>query len=143
MKRIFLIPLALVAISFACIPLSFLGCASLAPGADPIVVRTEQAETTAKSTFDLVLNVDQADRGFWRTNAPAFHGFCEWLRVPTPAGTNILPRCSAMIWSADMVKQSYKAGAASSNTLYTVVVTLESAITQACAWTTIVNSTPH
>lgn len=120
------------------------GCATLAPGADPLVVRTEQSETTAKSTFDFVLNLDNSDRGFWRTNAPGFHNFCEWLRQPQPAGTNILPRCSAMIWDVNMIKADYKASRASSNTLYTILVTLESALNQASSWSTLVtNSVSH
>src|SRR6185312_16847534 len=36
------------------------GCAPLQPGADPIVVRTEQTETVAKGTFDDLLGIDNA-----------------------------------------------------------------------------------
>src|SRR5688572_19337335 len=58
------------------------GCASIKPGNDPLVVNVERAETIAKSTFDLVLNVDHTDREFWKAKAPAFHDFCNWLRQP-------------------------------------------------------------
>jgi hypothetical protein len=121
-------------------------CASLAPGADPLVVRVEQAETTGKSTFDLVLNEDNSNRSFWKTNAPAFHNFAEWLRQPqTVEATNTLPRASAMLISLDDVKLAYKASktAGNSNLLYTIVATTEAAVSQASAWITISTNNPH
>lgn len=116
------------------------GCAHLQPGANPIVVRVEQAETSAKASFVMALNTDNMDRGFWRTNAPAFHGFCEWLRVPTPYGTNTLPRYRALLLSLDDVKLDYKAARASSNQLYTALVTFESVATQAGSWLNILTN---
>ena len=121
------------------------GCASLTPGSDPIVVRVEQAQTSAMATFDLVLHVDQADRGFWRTNAPAFHQFCEWLRTPTPySGTN-LARCQVMQLNVSDLKLAYKASksAGSSNALYSAWATLNTAIGQSTSWTTIVTTPTH
>lgn len=118
------------------------GCAPLQPGADPVVVRAEQAEAAASSSFHLALQLDQLDRGFWRTNAPAFHGYCEWLRIPTPyQTTTILPRYRVLLLSFDDVKLDYKAGRATSNILFTAVTTLQSAASQAEAWLTIVSST--
>lgn len=115
-----------------------LGCAHLAPGADPLVVRVEQTQTTAKGAFDLVLKFDHANRPYWRTNAPAFHDFCEWLRVPTTTTAGVsLPRCSAMLWTLDSVKVAYKAGSASSNALVTALATVTEAANQANAWLTI------
>jgi len=123
------------------IALLVFGCAKLQPGADPLIVRAEQTEQVAKATFDLVLNVDHSDRGFWRTNAPAFHGFCEWLRQPQPVwGTNVLPRASAMIANLDTVKLDYRAARASSNALITALLTLSSAVDQASAWSIIVTN---
>lgn len=118
------------------------GCAPLQPGADPLVVRTEQTLTVAKSSFDLVLHVDEAHRDFWRVQAPAFHSFCEDLRTPVTLGTNNLPRCSAMLWSVDQVKLRYKEGRASFDDLETVLVTLQGTVDQAQAWLTIVTNTP-
>lgn len=120
-----------------------IGCMRLRPGADPLVVRVEQSEAVSKSSFDLVLRVDNLDRGFWRTNAPAFHGFCEWLRYPVPVWkTNTLPRASAMIANLNTVKVDYKQARASSNDLYIALITLQSAANQASAWAAIVtNST--
>jgi hypothetical protein len=119
------------------------GCVKLKPGADPIVVRAEQAEAGAKATFDLVLKTDQIDRGYWRTNAPAFHNFCEWLRQPQPVwGTNYLPRASAMIANLDNVKQDYKAARGSSNAVITALITLQSAVTEASAWSAVVTNRP-
>lgn len=111
------------------------GCAPLQPGADPLVVRVEQTQTTAKGAFDLVLNVDQANREFYRTNAAAFHSFCEWLRVPTPvSGGGVLPRASAMLWTLDAEKLAYKAGSASSNNLVLVWTMVQTNVTQAQTW---------
>jgi aconitase B len=57
--------------------------------------------STASATFDLLLRVDNTDRGFWRTNAPAFHQFCEWLRTPTPYQAQTVPRCVALQLNVD------------------------------------------
>jgi len=86
------------------------GCAHLAPGSRAVVVRAEQSITLANATFDSAIHIDDANRPFFRTNAPAFHAFCEWLRVPVvilPL-TNSLPRGLAIVESADAVKNAYK-----------------------------------
>jgi hypothetical protein len=141
---VFLIFVGLISFALA-VGITITSCASLAPGADPLVVRVEQTETTAKSTFDLVLNEDNSNRPFWMTNAPAFHAFCEWLRQPqTVEVTNTLPRASAMLLSLDDVKVAYQASktAGNSNLLYTIVATTEAAVSQASAWITIATNTP-
>jgi hypothetical protein len=122
-----------------------LGCKSLTAGADPLVVRVEQTETTAKAGFDAVLNEDNSNRSFWITNAPAFHKFCEWLRQPqTVEGTNSLPRAAAMLVSLDDVKVAYKSAStsANSNLLFTIVGTVEAAVLQAQSWLTIATNNP-
>lgn len=119
------------------------GCVKLKPGADPLVVRVEQTEAGAKATFDLVLKIDHTDRGFWRTNAPAFHNFCEWLRQPQPVwGTNQLPRASAMIVNLDNIKQDYVASRASSNAVISALTVLQSAVREASAWSGVVTNRP-
>ena len=134
-------------LAFACLVfmpvLCFTGCASLQPGADPVVVNTERAETLGKSTFDLVLNTDNTDRAFWATNVPAFHNFCEWLRQPqTIEATNTLPRALALLLSLDDVKRDYQAGLSSSNALQTALVTFEGVVDQAVSWSTIITNQP-
>jgi hypothetical protein len=112
-----------------------LGCVPLQPGADPLIVRCEQAETIAKTSFDGVLSIDNSQRDFYRTSAPAFHNFCEWLRQPqTVEVTNTLPRATAMIVSLDDVKLAYKGARASSNDVWIALQTLTSAMGQANAW---------
>lgn len=114
------------------------------PGSDPLVVNVERLEASAVATFDFVLNVDNADRGFWRTNALAFHGFCEWLRAPMVVDqTNQLPRGLAMVKQLDNVKLAYKSSKADSNAVNTVFLTLQSAFNQASAWATITTNTVH
>lgn len=116
----------------------FFGCANIQPGEDPLVVRCEQTEATAKASFDMVLNIDHADRGFWKTNAPAFHSFCEWLRQPQVVNqTNELPRASAMIWSLNNVKVNYQIGRQTSNDVVTALLTLQGAVNEAQAWVTV------
>lgn len=134
-----LLSVLLVIASFVC--LSGPGCATIEPGEDPLVVRAEQAEYTAKATFDLILNVDHSDRGFWRTNAPAFHSFCEWLRQPQTVWiTNSLPRASAMILNLNAIKNAYKGSKVYSNDVISVMYTLQSIADQASAWSTIVTN---
>lgn len=115
------------------------GCVKLMPGADPLIVRAEQTEQAAKASFDLVLSVDHLDRGFWRTNAPAFHSFCEWLRQPQPAmKTNLLPRGAAMIADLNDVKNTYRLAHSESNALITAIATLGAVNEKAAAWSAIV-----
>lgn len=127
----------------ALVALFIYGCSTVQPGEDPLVVRTEQTEATAKASFDLVLNIDHANRPFWRTNAPAFHSFCEWLRQPQTVDlTNTLPRASALIWQLNTVKNNYMLARAGSNDVVTALTTLQSAVNQAQAWQTIIQSNP-
>ena len=147
MKKLYpLAPLLLLLTALTLLGFLLAGCATLNPGADPLVVRVEQTLTTANATFDMVLHVDQADRGFWRTNAPAFHGFCEWLRTPvsTYADGN-QPRAVAMQLNLDGLKNDYKANktVAGSNTLYRALLTLNAAVSQSSSWSNIITSPTH
>lgn len=130
------IPRAAGMIAFFLGVLFLAGCARLQPGASPIVVRTEQLEKSAKATFDLVLGADNRRREFFKTNAPAFHGFCEWLRQPLPVDGRNYPRAAALIKNVSNVKLAFKTGRASSNDVVTVITTLESAAVQATFWKT-------
>lgn len=133
---VLILPLALMVVGSV-------SCSSVAPGSDPIVVRAEQAETVGKSTFDLILNVDNANRQWWISNVPQFHSFCEWLRQPQVVDvTNSLPRCSALIWSLNDVKHSYMTGAATSNVVLTAAITLEGVVNQAASWMTVATNSP-
>ncbi len=128
------------------LPAIWVGCASLTPGADPLVVRVEQSESGATATFDFVLNEDNANRPFWQTNAPAFHKFVEWLRTPTPYvnGTNY-PRCVVLQLNVDDLKLRYQAAksASNSNLLVSVVSALEAALSQAASWENIATNSIH
>jgi len=112
------------------------GCAALDPGANALIVRTEQAEATGYSTLDTFLKIDDADRGFFITNAPAMHQFAESLRqwkvIIMPDGTVQTNRVwVSYLKSLDAVKVSYKAGTTSSNALAIALATVETAIGQA------------
>jgi hypothetical protein len=144
---------AAAAITIACLLAILLtsGCASIAPGADPFVVRVEQTQATANATFDMVLHIDQADRGFWKTNAPGFHNFCEWLRTPIVycgAPTHeCIPRarCVVMQLDVDDLKAAYKATKTptSSNALWSAWSVLSTAIAQSTSWSNIVTTPTH
>lgn len=128
-----------ILLAFVCVVV--FGCAQLKPGTDPLLVRTEQTEAAAKSTFDLILSIDHSDRGFWRTNAPAFHAFAEWLRQPQIVFvTNILPRASAMIVSLNNVKHEYMLSKAYSNSLVSAIAVLEAANVEAGAWAGVITN---
>jgi len=133
--------LSIPAISFVVLCAFLTSCAQLRPGADPLVIRAEQTESAAKVTFDLVLNIDNADRGFWRTNAPAFHNFVEWLRQPQIVWPpNVLPRASAMILSLNTIKVEYALSLQSSNALVSAIAVLQSAATEANAWSIVITN---
>lgn len=130
--------LALVCLSPILVALH--GCATVDPGQSTFVVRVEQTQEGAAATFDFVLQTDQLNRGFWRTNAPAFHNFCEWLRTPVPFGQMQLQRALAMQANVQELKKTYKTNrdAGSSNQLYLAWQTLSTAISQANSWSNIV-----
>lgn len=115
---------------------TLIGCARLQPGADPIIVRAEQVEKSAKASFDLVLHIDGSRREWFKTNAPAFHEFCEWLRVKQDVNGHKYPRSTALIKNVDNVKVAYKQGRASSNDVVTIITTLDAAAAQASFWQT-------
>lgn len=122
----------------------FIGCATLQPGADPLVVRAEQVETVAQSAFDTVVILDNSNRAFWLTNAPAFHQFCEWLRTPvTIESTNSMRRGLAMVKLVDNAKLIYKANKSQSNILVQALSDLQGAVTQAQSWQIIIQSPVH
>ena len=112
------------------------GCAALQPGADPLVVRAEQAQTVARSTFDFVLTLDNTDRGFWRTNTPTFHSFCSFLREPMPYKGAPMPRVIYVQIQLDDLKLAYKGAktTTNSNALYTALIVLQELSSQAAAW---------
>lgn len=119
------------------------GCNSVTPGSDPLVVRTEQAESGATNTLSLIVNLDDANRGFWMTNAPALHTFAESLRKPVQIDGITLPAGLAAVRSVDDTKVAYIAGKATSNDLAMAVSVLQSLLSQASAWSTIVSNTPN
>lgn len=129
-----------------CLSLFLIGCASLNPGADPLVVRVEQGQAGANATFDFVLREDNANREFWKTNALAFHQFCEWLRTPqTYMGTTNMPRVVVMQLNVDDLKTAYKnsKNTGSSNALWSAFSVFSAALGQAASWQSIVTTTTH
>lgn len=125
--------------------LVFAGCATLEPGADAFVVRVEQTQTIASATTDMILRIDNADRGMWRSNAPAFHAFCESLRTPVPYGSNTLSRVVVIQLNVDDLKLAYKASRStgSSNALYSAWYVLNALTLQASSWSNIITSPIH
>lgn len=121
------------------------GCATLDPNADPLVVRTEQIQRGADATFDFVLHVDNADRGFWRTNAPAFHTFCEGLRTMVPYGTGTIQRVLAAELNVQQLKVRYKTNrdSGNSNALFQASSALSTLVVQANSWSNIVTLPVH
>lgn len=117
------------------------GCATILPGNDPLVVETERVLTIGQGTFELVTTIDDANRSFWKTNAPPFHEFVEWLRTKiTLNETNIVRRGPGMLQSLNNVKIEYKQHKASSNAVYTVLATVQSALNEAQTWLATVNT---
>lgn len=108
------------------------GCAALSPGADPIVVRAQQSESVGYATIDTFLKIDNANRGFFVTNAPALHNYAEWLRQPQIVnGTNVYPRGIAYFMSLDNIVVQYQQGLVNSNQVANVLANVETVINQA------------
>ena len=134
----------LIILTVAALLFIAVGCASIQPGQDALVVNAERLETVSASAFDTVVILDNSNRSFWITNAPAFHGFCEWIRTPiTIESTNTLPRGLAMIKLVDDAKLVYEVNKSQSNILIQVVADLQGVFNQASSWTLIVQSPTH
>jgi len=133
MKRLLLTPLLLI-----------LGCATLDPGANAFIVRVEQGQSIAQPTFDLVLNLDNDARAFWRTNAAPFHQFAEWLRAPVIYSNSPLQRVIAIQAQVQDLKMAYKTtrDAGHSNELFLAWTVLDKAINQAAGWSMIITNSP-
>lgn len=123
----------------------FVSCATVNPDADVLVVRTEQAQAGALATFDFIIYMDHSNRTFWRTNAPAFHAFAEWLRTPQSYGTSEVPRAVAIQLNLDDLKQTYKFArtSANSNALWAALQVLNAAVAQSWSWSNIITSPIH
>lgn len=99
-----------------------------------LVLHVEQTEAVAQASFDAFLRLDNANRPFYRTNAPPLHRFAEWLREPvalraTPGLTNAtLPRVSALLWDLDQTKLAFEKGKASSNVLVQALAPVETTL---------------
>lgn len=120
-----------------------MSCRKLDPGADPIVVRTEQALEMGRATFLFTLQVNDKDRDFFRARTPEFHAFCETLRRPTPyplTSTNLLPQWRVWLLSVDDVKRDYKAGRATGDAVLTSLSVLNGLLEQAEAWNTVITN---
>lgn len=118
-----------------------IGCKTVTAGSDPVVVHAEQIEASADAAFQLVVSLDNSDRGFWTTNAPAFHNFAEWLRQPVPVPSNPNePRGLGMILLVDQAKLAYETNNAMTNVLNTALADLQTALNQASAWSTIIQT---
>jgi len=116
------------------------GCITTQSTSDNIIIRAEQAESGTKAAFDFVTASDDINRAFWKTNAPAFHNFAEWLRTPLTNNGVMYRRGLLMIKQVDDAKMLYKSNASQSNALLNVILDLEAAKSQASAWSTIVTS---
>lgn len=141
--------LALTFVALVASVLCFTACAPLDPKADPLVVRTEQVQLISEGGLDFIIATDQLDRGFWRTNAPAFHKFCEYLREKLPAaglpdGRTNLQRYLLSQWELDQAKLAYKGAksAATSNALRSAQISLKALEDQTAAWLTIITNRP-
>lgn len=124
------------------------GCVTPQPGADPFVIKVEQSQSLANATVQFVLDIDNSNRPFWRTNAPAYHQFCEWLRTPVPWGnppTNTLVRALAIQWNVQEAKLAYKQnrGPEGSNTLFAAWSLMNTVINQSVSWSNIVTQPVH
>ena len=132
MRPIRLIIVGLVTMVFCCLAgLVVTGCSTVAAGSDPLVVRAQQVETVAYSAFDTFLKIDNADRAFIASNAPAVHAFAEQLRQPVLDGTNQTRQGLLWITQLDRITQAYETNGASSNAVEASIAVLQTAIISA------------
>lgn len=100
-------------------------CKSLDAGADPLVVRVEQAERIAFATFDAFLRIERQ-----QSLGRDAHAVAEWLRSPVGGS----PRGIALLESLDTVKRAYKLNRGdrtARDNLIAALASVESALAQA------------
>ena len=116
------------------------GCASLQPGADPVVVRCQQAERVAFSTFDTFVHLVADNEVRVKSIAPAAFDFAEWLRAKQLDGT---PRGLSMISSLGRVRRAYEANRSADNkaSVLSALAALQAAVTESQKHLAVIN--PH
>lgn len=100
-----------LAILLLLLPLMFAGCASLKPGADPLVVRCQQTERMAFETLDTFLRIERSQAARIRAVAPSVSDFAGWLREPLADG----PRGISLVKSLGAVRRAYQADRSDGN----------------------------
>lgn len=105
------------------------GCASLQPGADPLVVRCQQAEATAFATFDTFVHLVADHEAKVKATVPAAFAFAEWLRAKQPDG---LPRGLSLVESLGTVRRAYAANRtpAGKASLLSALASLQAAVAE-------------
>jgi hypothetical protein len=101
------------------------GCSTIAPGADPLIVRTEQTETFATNTFNTFLTLEWENQAFVLANAPYIHTFAESLRQPVMDGNKPIRQCYYWVLLLDRAKVAYQAGTGSSNQVLNALSAVE------------------
>lgn len=138
-ERFWMLPVLALSVGLIFAPLFLHGCATLDPNASPFIVHTEQVQASAKASVQFILSVDNFNRQFWITNAPALHNFCEYLRAPIPPANH--SRATTIQLNVQTLKVRYKENrsAGNSNALYLVVSELDVLGAQANSWSNIVS----
>lgn len=130
------IALALFTTSLA---LGLVACAHINPKANKFVVAVERFQGIAGPTFDTFLKLDAANTSFFITKAPEAHKFAEYLRdVVIVDGTNQVVRYNSYLLSLEKTKLAYKHGRASSNELFTIFTTVQTAFNQSTNYISLV-----
>lgn len=98
------------------------GCSSILPGNDPLVVRAEQTEKTAISTFKAFVHIEAANREFLRKLDPNIKVVADKVRSDS---TN-------WVMSLDRVVLAYKHNRSESNNVNvaTALATLEASLAE-------------
>jgi len=84
------------------------GCASVAPGHDPVVVRAEQSLSIAFDTIDTFLKLEHDNQELVKKKLPEVHAFAQKLRAKVTVGGKTQPFGISVIQSATDVKNAYK-----------------------------------
>lgn len=110
------------------------GCASVAPGSDPVVVNAERTVTVAADSFDTFLKSEYETRDALKAASPAayreVHGFAEYLRASVDDRG---PRAKQWLKSARVLTAAYKTNRTPANkaNLQTILNTITAAMAEA------------
>lgn len=119
-----------------------MGCRTVKPGNDVIVVRAEQAQDMAFETIVTFLKLEHSQRAVVKQKWPKVHAFAEFLREDIQIGEVKMSRGFTYVVSMNNVKLAYKVNKTEENRMQLIasIAALEQMLTEVRAHMLTINT---